>query len=428
MKKLNKASIKYLEQYSEPIAKAIADSLSDHQWNQSIVIPCHMEAELVRELLYNVEAAANHTQGKTLCVLCINQRESASEYATENNLKTGLIIRDFFQNQVVTQQENFYLLRKSCLDILVIECFQAPFFFPSKQGVGLARKLITDIAFNLFCREQIKSPWCFNTDADVLIPDDYFNTATMKTEDQTAAIICDFEHHPHPSLTSYEKEALSLYDKHLHYYKESLEQANSPYGFYTIGSTIGINLNKYPLVRGYPKKKQAGEDFYILNKLAKVGVIANHHCKPLRILGRPSQRVPFGTGPSIIKIAEDLKNGLPYLSYHPLCFQFLKRWLKFCLEFLESSSPSFAEYWGHQSHKLLLTDESNFFSFLDQFDAFNQLEKMKKLGNQKKLKQKQFHDWFDAFKTLKLIHFLREHEFPSIEKPWAEIRGCHKIT
>ena len=63
-----------------------------------------------------------------------------------------------------------------------------------------------------------------------------------------------------------------LYEYSLRYYVAGLTYAQSPYAFHTIGSTMAVNAEHYASVRGFPRR-EAGEDFYLLNKLAKVGSV-----------------------------------------------------------------------------------------------------------------------------------------------------------
>ena len=70
-----------------------------------------------------------------------------------------------------------------------------------------------------------------------------------------------------------------------------------------------INAEHYAQSAGFPKLA-AGEDFYLLNKLAKIGKII-----PLKIINQPiyiqariSNRTPFGTGPALDKIIDNSNN------------------------------------------------------------------------------------------------------------------------
>ena len=125
-------------------------------------------------------------------------------------------------------------------------------------------------------------------------------------------------------------QATRLYEYSLRYYVAGLSFAHSPYAFHTIGSTIAVNAAHYAKVRGFPRR-QAGEDFYLLNKLAKVGAImqlgAETDCEPIDIAARLSDRVPFGTGAAVGKIMELEDPAREFLLYHPSVFGLLRSWL-----------------------------------------------------------------------------------------------------
>ena len=121
-----------------------------------------------------------------------------------------------------------------------------------------------------------------------------------------------------------------LYEYSLRYYVAGLSYAGSPYAFHTIGSTLAVNAVHYARVRGFPRR-QAGEDFYLLNKLAKVGSVrqlsAETDCEPIDIAARRSDRVPFGTGAAVGKLMELENPATEFLLYHPAVFGLLRGWL-----------------------------------------------------------------------------------------------------
>ena len=114
-----------------------------------------------------------------------------------------------------------------------------------------------------------------------------------------------------------------------------LRHAGSPYAYHSIGSCIAVVPRHYAAVRGVPKLR-AGEDFYLLNKLAKVGRIQNARSSPITIKARKSLRVPFGTGRATDEIEQNINR---YHIYSPRIFDLIKTWLD-CLVSLDDMSPS----------------------------------------------------------------------------------------
>ena len=124
-----------------------------------------------------------------------------------------------------------------------------------------------DEALALIAGGLVQNPWIRCTDADVEVPSDYF-TAIAEIPADASAAIAPFVHVPEGDAN--QQEAMRLYDAYLQDYVDGLSRAGSSYAFHTIGSLISVQARHYAMVRGVPKRA-AGEDFYLLNKLAKVG-------------------------------------------------------------------------------------------------------------------------------------------------------------
>jgi len=92
--------------------------------------------------------------------------------------------------------------------------------------------------------------------------------------------------------------AICCYEIFLRYWVLGLKYAKSPWAFHSIGSTIVTSTDSYLKVRGM-NKREAGEDFYFLNKLAKIGSIDYIRDTCVFPSARSSSRVPFGTGKRI---------------------------------------------------------------------------------------------------------------------------------
>ena len=95
-----------------------------------------------------------------------------------------------------------------------------------------------------------------------------------------------------------------------------------------------------------------------------------------------------------------------YLSYNPKSFLILKNWLHV---FNSTNNLTSAQYLNeaYSIHPLLKS-----FLELNSFeDNWNRVIKNSRSIEQI---QKQKILWFDGFKTLKLIHFLRDNDFPQI--------------
>jgi hypothetical protein len=271
---------------------------------------------------------------------------------------------------------------------------------PPKRGVGLARKIAADLALAWMEDGSIEQRWIHCTDADVRVPADYWEHP-LKSASGPAAVIYPFVHMPEGDAL--QRKAMAYYEAYLRYYVHGLKQAESPHAYHSIGSLICIDADAYAKVRGFPKRL-AGEDFYILNKLAKVGAIETLSGAPLKLEGRFSHRVPFGTGVALAQIREKLAQNLPYEVYNPLIFLALKHWL----QALDTASK-----YG---------DVSRFQGALREVapplgpilrravERTNSLKPVQKAMESVRgdVLRKRIDDWNDAFRTLKMVHALRD--------------------
>ena len=183
--------------------------------------------------------------------------------------------------------------------------------------MGLARKIGNDVALALHAAGRVAAPWIHNMDADTLLANDYFDQTEAIPEGGSAAALYFFEHR----FGDDEELALAgrLYEISLRYYTLGLAWAGSPYAYEAMGSCIAIRPEAYAAVRGFPRKN-AAEDFYVLDKLAKVGSIARLAGTPLLLEGRLSDRVPFGTGKALSDLVSKKKALSGFKLYHPAVF------------------------------------------------------------------------------------------------------------
>jgi hypothetical protein len=289
-------------------------------------------------------------------------------------------------------------------DILLVDRSQNDTTIPRKQGVGLARKIGSDLALALIDQGIVRSPWIRTTDADVQLPAAYFEDSDTDSTN-TAARLYPFTHDSSSDISI----ASNLYEFSLHYYVAGLHWSNSPYAFHTIGSTLSVHYRRYAEVRGFPKRA-AGEDFYLLNKLAKVGGITTLKAPVIAINARLSSRTPFGTGHALGKINTLSHPVEEYLFYSPNTFLLLRDFL--------SVLP---EIWPNRSHIdidfLCKNAESNQQQLKDCLEALDVPAMLRSGLTQYKSSvtfERHFNNWFDGFRTLKFIHYLRNNYFPSV--------------
>ena len=372
---------KYLQHYAEPEARAALDYPPGSTYNFCIVIPAYRENT---QLANRLQQIARRQDG-LLIILVLNQPDTDTAPDANSSLREAITLPAPLSTH---PYGTLYRLQGSSR-LLLVERSQA---LPASEGVGLARKIGCDIALALFVQGIVKSRWLHTTDADAVLPDDYFSAA--ENLDDYAAIAHPFHHRlPTDPGLAY---AVYLYELRLHHYVLGLEWAVSPYAFHTLGSCISVAAQSYAAVRGFPRRS-GGEDFYLLNKVAKLGAVATDKTPTIELEGRLSSRVPFGTGPAVAKLAESEEPAASPLFYHPHSF----RALKTLLENLE------ALYLNQTLIDGPLNDP-NAIAVLNKLGIEKALSHCTRHSKDFKGWRKHFHQWFDGFRTLKFMHGLRD--------------------
>lgn len=288
---------------------------------------------------------------------------------------------------------------KAYPDVIVIDRVAEP--IPRRQGVGLARKLAADLAAALIHRGDVHCPVIFMTDADAMLPPGYFAAASSLT---TGTALYPFRHRSNdPDL----QRKADTYELHLMHYVDGLDRAGSPYAFQTLGSTIAIHADTYARVRGIPRRN-AAEDFYLLNKAAKVDPVIGLATPEITIAARPSHRVPFGTGPALDAIPDDIEQ---FVSYPDQAFDELLQTLRAMTD------------WSLRGEPLRLPDAP--FSRLTRL-GWNP-DRVGRAHAQGPRRLRACLEWFDGFRTMRLVRMAAREigERPLLETLRAHHAQAH---
>ena len=360
---------KYLANYTEqevnylPVAK-----FTNYQF--VLTIPCFDEA------FTNLEAILTNPNFSNVLVIVVINRPDTIDRCL-NNEKLLATIDSTFEKQ--WQQDNLLFYKNNYRDLLIVDRGA----INVKQGVGCARKIAGDLAVKLIDSDKIASKWLFCTDMDTVLPDNYFDDYPQTNN--TVAMLTIYRHIP--TDNSALNTAINDYEQYLENYQRQLTKAGSKYNWIALGSTVIIDCLAYAQVRGFPKLA-AGEDFYMLNKLNKIGNIQKLQDISVSIETRLSHRVPFGTGPRLKSIIENNK-----LPNYDAGFVLLKEWLD-CyrqlfdgVAFEQLSLPNKVatylqsigvESWLQQAHTVAKSDYARFCdSINNNFDALKTLQFLK---------------------------------------------------
>jgi len=174
-----------------------------------------------------------------------------------------------------------------------------------KTGVGFARKVAMDEAVRRFASITKPDGLIVSLDADSLVSQDYFQEITEAMNHVKAnCFTFQFRHHYDTSVYSEnEINACRMYEIYLRYYRLGLKMFDFPFAIHTIGSCFAIRAETYIKLGGMPPR-QGGEDFYFLQKAVKMHPV--YEVKQAIVFPSPriSDRVPFGTGPSVRTIVK----------------------------------------------------------------------------------------------------------------------------
>ena len=384
---------RYLQRHTE--AGLPSHSFAQPHWLHVVVIPAYRESPALLETLTHMPEGS----GRTLIILVLNRPDTDSDPQANAELRTAL------QGQSV-QQAQRGSITVQCLnehtDLYLhdIELLCGP--TPAALGVGLARKTGCDLALQWMVAGGISGQWLCCTDADASVPQDYFRQLDSVAPDAVAAIF-RFQHMPGEEQDC--DTATALYELRLHHYVLGLEYAGSPYAHHTLGSCIAIRANAYVQVRGFPKRAGA-EDFYILNKLAKIGPISRLSGQCIQLQSRHSSRVPFGTGPAVAAIIAAGRPEDVRIFDHPHCFEALRALLASLPELTQSPDAALSQLFVRQGLEPTVAEQSDL--ALQALGIQSGLAHCQRQSTSSAQFQRQFHQWFDAFRTLKFIHSMRD--------------------
>jgi len=119
---------------------------------------------------------------------------------------------------------------------------------------------------------------------------------------------------------------------------------------------------------------------------------------------RSSHRVPFGTGRAVGDMLAEGNERL--LFYQPVVFSIVGEWLACVAENSEADAESLLNRAVRISPVL--------FEFLEQAGFRDAWENLKKNNRESAKFTAAFHGWFDAFRTMRLVHELSDRTYPRI--------------
>jgi len=308
-----------------------------------------------------------------MVVVVVNNEPDAPPHIIVNNQQTLLNLKK--------RDDPFY--------IAVIDASSEGVSISKKHaGVGMARKIGMDLALKFAFPHSLL--YCL--DADSLVAPTYFREiqAHFNSTESVAAVV-GFSHikNENPEL----EIAIRQYEAFLRMTAMKLKDAGSPFGYVAMGSTIICRAHAYASIGGMPRRK-ATEDFYFLQEFAKFRGVTEIEAILVYPSSRESERVYLGTGfrMSQAKKGEDLGE----LAYPNEAFEILKEWLSIAMGgyTIDVNQIMFSV------QKVCPTLQD----FLSNENIEDIWDLLRESSPTEIHFQKQFHRWFDALKTHRLLN------------------------
>lgn len=391
----------------------------DQRWNliakntenisQVVVIPAYAEKENIFSTLASLALNQPSSLEYSFILCVVNNKENSPAADIKNNQDTmeclEALVRKKSLRKFSAERELCHLLLSLADSKLKLGYVDASSrgceMPPNAGGVGMARKIGMDMALRLLGNSSSLPNLILSLDADTLVQNDYLFSIKNYFTSRIKTAIVAYEHQM--PLNHEEQTAICCYEIFLRYWVLGLRYAKSPWAFHSIGSTIATSTEAYLQVRGM-NKREAGEDFYFLNKLGKIGRI--HYMKDICVYpsARSSTRVPFGTGKRIYRFLSGSEQ--EYLLYDPRIFAILAAWLELMKTPFEYDQEEILMK-AERIHPLL----KNFLKSCGFNSAWSNIRRNVK---DEKTLIGQYNDWFDGFKTLKLINYFTREVYPQI--------------
>jgi hypothetical protein len=354
----------------------------------AVVIPALAEKNSISATLESLEENPAENRSRFLILIVVNNRLDANREDRIDNEATLRILAEKSR-------------ASKALRIAWVDASAPGMELPRKGGgVGLARKIGFDLVLSRLDFDG-SPPLLISLDADTLVRSDYLSAIEIHFQKVSAGgAVIPFCHQR--GATCLQDQAIQRYELFLRTYVLGLEKAGSPYAFHSVGSAMACKAEAYIRMGGM-NTREAAEDFYFLQQLAKTAGVAKISGTVVYPSPRISNRVPFGTGASIARLMAPNAQGA-VLFYRKECYQILKEWLDFILGNLNLEGADVLAKAQCLSEDLAV--------FLERIGFVDNWEKLQRNFRTPSLLRNGFHQWFDGLKTLKLIHHLSAGPFP----------------
>lgn len=387
----------YLEKRS--IFPAFIKTCPEQNLKTTVIIPCFNEPDILATLCSLAKCQTPNKSTEALIV--INSSETTEDEIVLQNRKTQAEIKGWAKdNETNWLKFHTILLEK---------------IRKKDAGAGYARKVGMDEAIRRFSIAKVENGIICSLDADTTVAPNYLVEIEKLFRKKTSCNGCSvYFEHPLEGNEFDQKvyQRVAEYELHIRYYKQALKYIGFPYFHYTIGSSFVVSAPAY-CAQGGMNKKQAGEDFYFLQKIMPMSNYFELNTTTVYPSARPSDRVPFGTGPIIKQYLDQPEQA--FLTYNFEAFEPLK-------QLFEDISLLFKAD-NNKLQKILESYHPAMKSFLQENEFENSIQIINKNTTSLKSFEKRFFHWFDGFKIIKYLNYAHESHFEkqAIEKEFKKL-------
>lgn len=263
------------------------------------------------------------------------------------------------------------------------------------RGVGEARRIGLDTALGMIDPEKRNDALLYSLDSDSPVEPDYLAKVERWFLAHRSCGAASLAVRHRIGVTPEAEVAIRRYEEYMLDYVENLRAAGSPYAFHTIGSAVVARATTY-IAAGGMRVRSGGEDFYFMQALKKVAPMGEIEEPMVFPAARPSDRVPFGTGPAIRSQIEG--KALP--TYSAEGFAELKLLLSAATDEALRDPDVFRARLTRRGEAFLAA--GNFFSLWP--------EALRHTPKRPGAAREAFDRWFDALKTLQFLHSFNKSE------------------
>ncbi len=358
-----------------------------------VVIPCFNEPAVLDSLvsLYNAHKPSLPVE----VIVAVNSPEGTGRMNREQNKKTIVQVQKWSS---IHSGQNFK-----------VHVIDVPPFPAKHAGAGFARKVGMDEAVHRFNMLNNDRGIIVSFDADSVCDNNYFTELERCfSRPEIKGCTVYFEHPlPGENNSCSVNPAIILYEIYLRYFIQAMRLAGFPWSFHTIGSCFAVKSLIYARQGGMNRKK-AGEDFYFLHKLFSLGNFTELNTTRVIPSSRISDRVAFGTGATIKKIAGSSQGQL--LTYPPESFEELEAVFTSVPDFYRSTDQDIAR----------LTERFPGFmrDYLFKTGFAGAVREANKHSAGIRTFRKRFFIWFNALRLLQYLNFAHNNGRPNL--PVAE--------